>query len=354
MFSRNFYLHILFLFTIFVALINPAAAQMGMRPFAAGIPGLAQMQSISMQRHQARTLMYQEAIEILKKNPAAADLPVCPELSVGATEACIRKSITADSVSPTISTTTQIIKPTDTPTPITGRKIALLFGNNAYIDPIPVLDTPIRDVQKISQVLSEQYGYEIRLFTDAKKIELVAALNQLGEETKTADSVLIFYAGHGYLMESNQMGYWIAVDGSAKTPANWISNNDIAKFLKNIAAHQIILVSDSCFSGSLTREQKITAASNVKNLRDMQSIRSVLVMTSGDEEPVSDEGNEGHSIFAWSLLKGLKTIKGVTPGVELFKSVKKDVVKAFTQQPQYGAVLSAGHSKDGEFYFENN
>jgi hypothetical protein len=43
--------------------------------FMGGPPGFAQFQAMTMQRHQARTLLYREALEELRKNPAAADVP---------------------------------------------------------------------------------------------------------------------------------------------------------------------------------------------------------------------------------------------------------------------------------------
>ena len=59
--------------------VSGAQAQV-MRPpaFISGIPGRAQLQAIQMQRHQARTLLYREALEELRRNPQAADVPVCP------------------------------------------------------------------------------------------------------------------------------------------------------------------------------------------------------------------------------------------------------------------------------------
>ena len=75
-------------------------------------------------------------------------------------------------------------------------------------------------------------------------------------------------------------------------------------------------------------------------------------MSSGGEEPVSDEGKEGHSIFAWSLINALKSTGPSTPGAQLFQGVKKEVVKDYSQEPQYGAVLSAGHMEGGEYLFE--
>ena len=128
--------------------------------------------------------------------------------------------------------------------------------------------------------------------------------------------------------------------------------DDISKFLKNMGAQQVLLISDSCFSGSLTREQKISTALRSKDAGQILSKRSVLVMSSGGEEPVSDEGKDGHSIFAWSLLQALASAGTLTPGAEMFNVVKREVVKGYAQQPQYGAVLAAGHMEGGEYLFE--
>lgn len=336
-----------------------ATAQMPMRPpaFMGGVPGMAQMQSIVLQRHQARTLLYREALEILKKNPAAADVPECPQDKPASGELCIRAPDKVDvalHVQPPASAPAVHAAPVPEKVTETGvsRKIAVLFGNNAYQHPIPALETPIADVQDIGRMLRERFGYEVRVVPNARKADVVSALNQVGAETRPGDSVLVFYAGHGYLMDSNQMGYWIPVDGSAKSPANWVSNTDISKFLKNMGAQQVLLISDSCFSGSLTREQKISSALRSKDAGQILNKRSVLVMSSGGEEPVSDEGKDGHSIFAWSLLQALASAGAMTPGAEMFKVVKSEVVKDYAQQPQYGAVLAAGHMEGGEYLFE--
>jgi len=359
---------------VFGLLASPAMAQMPMRPppFMGGVPGMAQMQSIVMQRHQARTLLYREALEELKKNPAAADVKECPAGDPAPEEVCIRVLKKADSTpsaqpvavskqkSAALLTAEKIPAVSVSvpggekipPPPVVTRKLAVLFGNNAYPNPIPPLETPIFDVQDIGRILQERFGYEVRIVRDAKKSDVVSALNQIGSETRPGDSVLVVYAGHGYLMDDTKMGYWIPVDGSVKSPANWVSNSDISKFLKNIPAKQVILISDSCFSGSLTREEKVSVSSKSVDRDRILSKRSVLAMSSGGEEPVSDEGKEGHSIFAWALINALKSTGLLTPGVQIFQGVKNDVVKDYPQEPQYGAVLSAGHMEGGEYLFE--
>lgn len=324
-------------------LTSSAFAQFRPPAFMGGIPGAAQMQSLSVQRHQARTLLYLEAIEELKKNPKAADVPECPANSSKSVDGLCLRQPAATTPTPPPSTAKEAPAPE-------GRRIALLVGNNSYRSPIPVLETPIADVEAVANTLKRRFGFETRVMRNATKEQIIREFNQLAEESKPADRILLFYAGHGYEMDNTKMGYWIPVDGSNKTAANWISNTDISKLLSAIKAGQLILVSDSCFSGTLTKEQKVEYFA-IEQTPAILTRRSVLAFSSGDEEPVSDEGKGGHSIFAWNLLKALDSIQGVTPGYHVYRLVHKEVTKDAEQTPQYGAVVSAGHMSGGEYLF---
>ncbi len=311
-----------------------AVAQMMRLPaFSGGIPGMAQFQAIQMQRHQARTLLYREALEELRKNPAAADLPECGAGQGPGGGQCLAR--------PEAATTAPEPK---------RRRFALLVGNNAYAAPIPALETPIADVSQIAGVLQSRFGFETRILKDAGKATLIEALNAIAAEATPDDAVLLMYAGHGYLLEDIDMGYWIPVDASVKTAKGWISNSDISKLLSAIRARQLILISDSCYSGSLTKEQKVTQGAELKPDEILRR-RSVLVFSSGADEPVSDEGKEGHSIFAWNLIRTLQASGSITPGAQIWSQVSKGVSKEYPQQPQYGAVVSAGHAEGGDFLF---
>lgn len=311
-----------------------AAAQM-MRPPVMTMPGFTQMRAINLQRHQARTLLYREALEELRRNPGAADVAECASGAEGdkAGGTCLRQPAAPLAV--------------DAP----PRRIALLVGNNEYRLPIPSLVTPSADVDKIAATLRDRFGYEPRVLKNAKKGDIIAAINKIAGETQAGDSVIIYYAGHGYLMDETGMGYWIPVDASARTAANWLSNGDIGKLLKAIPSRQLILVSDSCFSGSLTKEQKV-GSGNLTDAADILHRRSVLALSSGDEEPVTDEGRDGLSVFAWNLARTLDGIDGTAPGYVVWKQVHGGVTKDYPQEPQYGAVISAGHADGGEYLFQ--
>ena len=354
---------------ILAGLGSLAAAQMIRPPaFVGGVPGLAQSRALDIQRHQARTLLYREALEELRKNPAAADAPDCAETRVSSPRALC---LTRTPVSAAPETEVKSVAVTEAAAPVTAKddstkpkpdvpeaaptirkRLAVLIGNNDYKTPIPELETPVADVTEIAAVLKRQFGFETRVLKNAGKAEIFSALNQIAQDATPDDSVLLFYAGHGYLMEDTKMGFWIPVDASVKTASGWISNTDISKLLGAIKAKQLILVSDSCFSGSLTHEQKVKYAGSPKRDEILRR-RSVLAFSSGGDEPVSDEGKEGHSIFAWNLIKTLQSANGIASGYEVYRAVHGQVTKDAEQEPQYGAVVSAGHVTGGEYLFES-
>jgi hypothetical protein len=73
--------------------------------------------------------------------------------------------------------------------------------------------------------------------------------------------VILYYAGHGELVESTKLGYWQLSDSDPKRPETWLSNADIGRMVAQVEASQVALISDSCYSGSLVTDQRIRAAS---------------------------------------------------------------------------------------------
>jgi uncharacterized caspase-like protein len=331
------------LFLLGTWMMSSAQAQMvRMPPFSGGIPGRAQVQAIEMQRHQARTLLYREALEELRKNPAAADVPECKAGQSPKDGQCL--------IQPGQAAFAETPPPAQAAAETPRRRYALLIGNNQYAVPIPPLETPIADVSTIAELMRTRFGYDARIVKNAGKAAIIEALNDIAAVARPEDSVLLFYAGHGYLLDDVKMGYWIPVDASVKSAQGWISNNDISKLLAAIRARQLILISDSCYSGTLTKEQKVIQGKELKPDEILRQ-RSVLVLSSGADEPVSDEGKDGHSIFAWNLIKTLKASGSLTPGAKVWNTVRAGVSEDYPQQPQYGAVVSAGHAEGGDFLF---
>jgi filamentous hemagglutinin family protein len=293
-------------------------------------------------RRRARGARYKVAIEILRKSPTAADLPLC---GGSASEVCI-------SAKPgVVSDVAQGAAELSIPATEIKRKVAFLIGNSAYRGQIPVLDTPVGDVQALGKTLNEKFGYEVNYVENGSKADIVRALNGLVESTSRDESVLIFYAGHGYQMEDSKAGFWLPVDATASDPRTWISNNDVQRFLNRVDAKQIMIVSDSCFSGTLTKEEPVDAPKAAPK-EQLLSRRAVVAMSSGDEEPVADAGLGGHSVFTYYFLKALAGVRQVSPVSALYDRLKFDVQRAFPQTPQLGVVTSAGHMHAANYLFE--
>jgi hypothetical protein len=316
---------------------------------------MASKQAAIMQQHEQRTALYREALNELKNNPEAADVPRCSGGGSGSDAACLSSGAEVQSaIEEMAKKNAQAAQVALTAKSKKNRRLAVLIGNNTYQDPIPTLETPVSDVEETAKLLKEKFGFETRVLLNGGKKQIFQTLNQLITDTSPDDSILLFYAGHGYLVEDTGMGYWIPSDGSVKTPKNWISNSDIAKLLQAIPAKQVILLSDSCYSGSLVKELRVKSNRHFKKTQkeEVKALRSVMTFSSGGEEPVSDEGRGGHSIFAWNLIKALEGVDEASNGYEIYNEVANGVKQSHPQSPQYGAVLTAGHMAGGEFIFE--
>lgn len=323
---------------------------------AAASGRFAQLMAADALRHQMRTELYKDALNVLQQNPAAADVPTCGS---GAGALCIPAPVevpkAGEAAASTLAQNAASLAAGQAgllpATPI-RRKVAYLIGNNDYKGAIPALETPIGDVEAIAGQLNQKLGYEVNVVKNASKADIILTLKKAAESATQDESVLIMYAGHGYQIDSTKQGYWIPTDASNTTPEKWVSNSDITKFMSAIPAKQVILISDSCFSGSLAKEQKMVATGGNKG--EILSRRSVLVMSSGGEEPVSDEGKDGHSIFAYTLINQLKRVSDFSTSSQVFENVKTEVSQEYPQEPQLGMVTSAGHTVGGDYLFEIN
>ncbi|GGY37014.1 caspase family protein [Pseudoduganella albidiflava] len=228
----------------------------------------------------------------------------------------------------------------------------MLFGINDYQDKtIPRLENAVPDADAVARLLASKLGYEVRVMRNPVKADIIRTLNELSTEIGSSDSVVVYYAGHGYSLERNGAGYWLPADAQASDPARWISNSDVAGLLSGIRANQMALVSDSCYSGAFARDGMAAVGRDV-TVEGVLAKRSVVVLSSGGDEPVADEGKDGHSIFAWNLMAAMRSVASWTPGSTIFTDVQAGVRKEFPQTPKYGSVTAAGHQAGGDYLFE--
>jgi len=233
-----------------------------------------------------------------------------------------------------------------------GNFHALVIGNNEYRHQRK-LATAVGDAKAVAAALERDYGFTVQLLLDADRYQIISALSALRQTLTDQDNLLLYYAGHGVLDEAAGRGYWLPVDAEESNPANWISTADLTDSLKAMAARAVMVVADSCYSGTLTR----SAAKPIENwserlsyLKRLASKRSRTVMASGGLEPVVDGGGGGHSVFARALLDALAENREVVEAQTLFQGVRRNVVLNARQTPEYSDIRFAGH-EGGDFLF---
>lgn len=240
-----------------------------------------------------------------------------------------------------------------------GSYHALIIGNQEYRF-WSGLDTPRKDAEEVAKILKTKYGFKTKVILNATRFDILKALNEYQRTLTEQDNLLIYYAGHGYLDTQIVRGYWIPVDGEKEVRANWLTTIDITDMISIMEARHILLVSDSCYSGMLTRSAipqiESAAADEIRHqmTRIAAGKKSRTVLTSGDLQPVLDSGGGGHSVFAKALLNVLLENDAILEGMRLHKEVSAHLTDAaravyLEQVPQYAPLKYSGHEM-GEFF----
>lgn len=248
-----------------------------------------------------------------------------------------------------------------------GRYFALIIGNQEYLY-IDDLQSPLKDAQRLQQVLENQYGFSTLLLPDANEKAILNALSDLYTQLGPEDNLLIYYAGHGNLTKSEssrrQRGYWLPVDAQEDRSTNWISNTVISDHLDRLKARSILVVADSCYAGNMASEKSPFLLGSVnkqltnESIQSGLSLRSRLVISSGGVKPVLDGVSGQHSMFAGSLIEILEKNNQVLRDNMLFSLLSVNVRRRNQQQnidytPEMRPIRSAGHS-GGDFFFVPN
>jgi len=229
-----------------------------------------------------------------------------------------------------------------------GRYHALVIGNSDYRH-LRNLTTATNDAKAVASLLEQAYGFEVTCLTNASRKQIIDGLSRFRHRLTKSDNLVIYFAGHGWLDREAGRGYWLPVDSERDSPANWISTGDISDILKAMAAKHVMVVADSCYSGTLTRSIKLGIPSS-EYFRRMAHKRARVALSSGGLEPVLDDGGCGHSVFAKAFLEVLEKNTGVLEGTRLFNELRRPVILNAPQTPEYADILYAGH-EGGDFLF---
>ncbi len=240
-----------------------------------------------------------------------------------------------------------------------GEYYALVIGNNKY-DNLDNLSTAVQDATKIGQILKEKYGYKVKVLTNANQMQMLEAINYYQNKLKQYDNLMVYYAGHGFIDAQSKEGYWIPTDAAKNDKSKWIPNAKISDFMAAMKAKHVMVVADSCYSGTLSGSPITPLPEKVdpEDILFTSRVKARTVLTSGGLQPILDSGGNGHSIFASAFIDVLNENDGVMEGYRMYKAMSQQVslrssLAGLKQVPEYSAIKHAGH-EGSEYYFLPN
>lgn len=235
---------------------------------------------------------------------------------------------------------------------------ALVVGVGDY-DFWPDLQGAVKDAKEVAEHLKKA-GMKVKLISNPTSKQLKRSLNQLtySEGKEKNRGILFFYSGHGEtesLATGEKLGYIVPKDCPTITQdymgftEKAISMNQIETYALRIKSKHVLMVFDSCFSGSIFSSLKgvprdITEKSN-------RPVRQFITAGNEDEQVPDD------SIFKTCFVQGIDgeadyNKDGYVTGSELGMYLDASVVNYTkgSQHPQYGKIRHPKLDK-GDFIF---
>jgi hypothetical protein len=240
--------------------------------------------------------------------------------------------------------------------PTHGGYYALVIGIDNYGSALPHLETPESDAKAVAELLTGKFGFQTTLLlgNDATHDLIIQALERYSSTLKEDDNLLIYFGGHGNYTETH-LAYWAPADAGKDSYARWIIAAQILGDAAGARARQVLIVSDSCYSGMLSQARSgspaLPSGDHAAYVDKMLHKRSRHLMASGGKEPVLDNDGSGHSVFANVFLSSLKEYpeNEFTAG-QLFIQIQELVGQRASQTPQYNVIIDP-RNDDGDFVF---
>ena len=240
-----------------------------------------------------------------------------------------------------------------------GGRRALLIGVNDYLG-VPDLRGALNDVELLREVLISRFGFdpddiETVLEAQADRAGILAAFDRLAERVEPGDLVYVHYSGHGSQTadldgdEADGKDETI-IPRDGRTPGiPDITDDEIGDMLAALDAERVVVVLDSCHSGTATRG--LGAQSQADALRGALTpryvppdtrtelyatrTRSVVPLVSSghilftgaahDEEALDGPVDlKPHGLFSYALGKSLARVPATASAREVFDGVDQE------------------------------
>ena len=213
----------------------------------------------------------------------------------------------------------------------TGRRVALVVGNNAYSGQSELYNA-VNDARAVASALSEEsVGFTVTKLEDATRAELTSALSAFARSLREDDVALFYFAGHGVQVDG--INYLMPVDHEGQTEEavrlDALSAASVEQMLSS-AARVAMLVFDAC------RNNPYRGVRGGTGLAPMEARGTLIAYAAGAGEVAADSApGASNGLFTSKFVEALRE-PGLTAS-DLFRRVRREVVTA-SNEGQWPAV----------------
>lgn len=178
------------------------------------------------------------------------------------------------------------------------RRHALVVGHNTGLRGDEALRFAESDARRMGQVLTELSDVaprDLRVLLGPSATEFKTALAQLAPAVGPDDQLIVYLSGH-------------ASDGRLHLGGTVLLMSELRALLDSIPAGVVLLVLDTCASGSMTKKGiRAAPGSDPVLIEEAPAIRGRVIIGASVAEGVAQESDQlGGSIFTQHLIAGLR------------------------------------------------
>lgn len=220
-----------------------------------------------------------------------------------------------------------------------ANRYAIVMGIEQYREQIPRAEFATKDAKDMAQFLTSQAGYReenviLRLNEQATKSDMEKYFEAwLKNNVDANSSLFVYFSGHGAPKAETGEAYIVPYDGDpAFIEQTGYPLKRLYQTLEKLPTQNIIVMLDSCFSGSGGRSVMAKGAKPMAlTVEGMASSAKAVVMaaTSGSHLSLADQ-EKGHGLFTYYALQGMSgdadaNGDGAIDVQELFEFLKPQV-----------------------------
>lgn len=226
-----------------------------------------------------------------------------------------------------------------------GKRYALVVGNSDYRS-AESLANPARDASDVAAAL-ERLKFNVTLVTNTTNRQLLQTLSQFRARLTDADTVLFYYAGHGFQL--NGANFLVPVDARLENrrtlESQTIALNDIINTL-NDRKHQTIVLLDACRNNPLPKSAR--NAEDPQGLAQVQTGNGTFIAFATQPGNITRDGRGRNSPFTRALLTFINEPKTSISDLMINVRNEVDTETLGTQTPWDASSLRT------QFYFNPN